>query len=255
MVNPIYNYDLEFNQFEDIALINNDNWKTYNFLGHPVPRVSEILSVTGDNSYLIDWSSRFGKKSIEIRDNALAVGSATHERIENYLLYGKGIRSGKPFENFHMAEQCENAFNSFLSWYNTITNVGFKMNVYAIEKSFSCPWYGGTTDCILGLRRKNKEQIYIVDFKTSKSISITYWLQVYAYYYALMYNKYVFNDNTIPNIDGLAILRVCKDSKYKYEWKYLNFHNQDDAKILDIISRSFYNMIEWYYSWIQMKGI
>ena len=67
MVNPIYYYDIDFSQFEDIALLDNDSWKTYTFFNRPVPRVSDILSMTSDNGYLVDWASRVGKKSIEIR--------------------------------------------------------------------------------------------------------------------------------------------------------------------------------------------
>ena len=253
MVNPIYYYDIDFSQFEDIALLNNDSWKTYTFFNRPVPRVSDILSMTSDNGYLVDWASRVGKKSIEIRDNALAVGTAVHERVERYLTTGNGTRLGKPFENFRLAEQTENAYQSFLTWYRSMKDYGFTFKVHAIEKSFSCPWYGGTTDCILELKRNQLDKIYIVDFKTSKSISITYWLQVYAYYYALMYNKYVLGDSTIPEIDGLAILRLCKDSNHKYEWRYLDFKTNQSE--IDIIAKSFYNMIEWYYSWMQLKGI
>lgn len=254
MINPVYEYQYNFDQFEDLILMNNDEWKTYSFLDHPVPRVSEILSTVTDNSFLIDWSSKLGRKSIEIRNNALVVGTATHERIESFLLYKKGIRFGKPLETFRMAEQCDNAYNSFITWYQMMENCGFEFKVYAIEKSFSCPWYGGTTDCILGIKRDNKERIYIVDFKTSKSISINYWLQVYSYYYALMYNKYVLNDNTIPNINGLAIIRVSKDSKHRYEWKHFEFDNPNHYDFFNVLKSSFHNMIEWYYSWIQLRG-
>ena len=249
-MNPIYFYDFEPSYLNDIDTdcLDMYNWKTYKFEGKPVPRMSEILSVTTDNSKLIDWAGKVGYKYKQIKQNALDIGTAVHERIENYLLYNKGIRFSNDTVDYKLAVKIENAYTGFLNWYEDMKRKGIKLRIYGIEKEITCPWFGGTTDCIIGLEKDGKENVYILDFKTSKSISINYYLQTYGYYWGIMYNKYCLGKYTeIPDIDGLAILRVDKDTKGRFEFRTIEFRNPECYTDTTNLHNAFKAMINWFY--------
>lgn len=250
MINPIYFYDFELNMLNDIELTESNIWKTYTFNGRPIPRVSEIIEMTTDSSHLIGWAAAMGANYKSIKDTALTIGTAVHEKIENFLLYGKGIRFSDEYQDsYKIARKIENSFSGFMNWYNCMREKNINLHIYAIEKEITCPWFGGTADCIIGLEQNGVETVYVLDFKTSKVISANYYLQTYAYYWGLMYNKYCMGDNSIPDINGLAILRVDKDVKGKFDFKTVEFNNPQCRNDTENLHHTFKAMIDWFYSY------
>lgn len=175
---------------------------TYTYDGVLVPRVSTILSTMQHDDFLVEWANRVGlyqrKKSSDIKDLACSIGTATHNRIEDFLEnnpYSDDEFRGFENPSFDSKKKILNGFNSFRLWWDTI-NANNVVEVLSIEVKKSCPWFGGTYDMLVRIDGKN----YIVDFKTSNSIGYKYFLQLSAYWYL----------NRDIQVDGMIILQVSK---------------------------------------------
>ena len=96
-------------------------WNTYNYMGNPIPRVSEILSKTIYEEFLLQWANSLGykRKSYKAeRDSSALKGTYTHELIEQFLhsRFVKTDFSDIPTEHRFAVY---NAYNSFIAWYNS----------------------------------------------------------------------------------------------------------------------------------------
>lgn len=219
----------------------NKHFSYYNYNSIGVPRVSEILQLCIAKPFLIQWAAKLGLKKYGFeKHKATTIGTIVHELIESYLLYGnfdKNIMYKCPSS---MKKEVLTAFDNFKSWLNNLVNNGFFISdIIAIEKVISCPYFGGTVDCICRINGK----VYLVDFKTSKRITPEYILQVTAYTW-LINSGYVSN---IPRIDGIGIIRVDKEEKNKFEDLFLNFNIPEQYMIIDQYTRTFGVLLQSYY--------
>lgn len=229
-----------------------DKWDVYKFLGKPIPRVSEILRECIGKDYLMKWALNLGKENYDRESNyTLYTGTLVHELIENFLLYG--AKKEIDYRAYPVRMKTEKAYQNFLSWYRDMVNNGYEIKPIEIEQEVTCPWYGGTIDCIMNISNKSidLDHNYIVDFKTSKQISIDYFLQTYSYLWALLWNRTEINPN-IPKIDGLGIIRVDKE-KPQYETLFLRYNNPAEARILTDLDSGFASMVNWYYHLINLN--
>ena len=138
------------------------------------------------------------------------------------------------------------AFNNFKEWVENLSNHGyFISDIIATEKQITCPYFGGTVDCIFRINGK----VYIVDFKTSKKISPEYLLQVCAYMWVCN-SGYVPN---IPRIDGVGIIRVDKESKHKYEDLFLNNDIPFQSEIINRYISDFGIILHSYYTMLSIE--
>ena len=256
MINPIYFTYYDLNCLNDINYLGRkSSWKTYDFQGEPIPRVSDILDLTCDSSWLIKWAMN-NRKARAIKRQALSVGTVVHSRIENFLRDGIDIQNDYTTLDYESALQVDNAVRAFKNWYEyTTKNLHKKLNIYAMERLIVTPWFGGTTDCLIGITDQyGKLKNYVLDFKTSKAISPNYFLQTYSYFWGLMYEKYVIGNHMIPDFDGLAILRVSKDKSIgEYEYRTIEFEYPDSINDVLNLKQAFENMIHWYYSYLNIK--
>lgn len=252
---PIYFYNADLAGLNDIPLDNIDrrNFSTYNFNGMPVPRVSDILKITCDSSSLVNLASTTGKKFNTIMDNAATVGTLAHEKMENYLQFDVATRPNwTTAVPFNLAIKVDNAFTGFKAWLEYLEKRNIKYKVYAVEKPIITPWFGGTTDCIIGLIKNGIETRYVLDFKTSNSIIPNYYLQTYTYFWGLMFDKYCLGDYSIPDIDGVAILRVDKNYRRKFEFKTIEFNSEECKADTLSLHNGFMSMMHWFYSYIRL---
>lgn len=240
-------------RLQDIFLLDNisdeyrsKNFDTYKFNGIPVPRVSNILKECISKEFLISWAARLGTQQYMIEKNkATTIGTRVHEMIENYLLTGNDLNlSYKIVPNY--IKSVNIAYNNFKLWVDNINNLGYKIEkILATEQEVTCPYYGGTIDCIM----KINGAIYIIDFKTSKQISYEYIIQTCAYMWLI--NNGFFPE--ISHIDGVGIIRVDKEKEGKFEDLFLNEHIPYQKEIIDQYIRGFGSLLNSYYNNINMK--
>ena len=110
---------------------------------------------------------------------------------------------GKPLLSFvlelgaftrFVAKSVYNCFENFKLWEKRLYNLGGKIDeIIGLEVPVTCPWYGGTIDCIARINGA----VYIIDFKTSKQISAEYLLQVTAY-------MWIINNNYAPYLPHIC---------------------------------------------------
>lgn len=241
-------------RLQDIFLLDNisdeyrsKNFDTYKFNGIPIPRVSNILKECISKEFLISWAARLGIQQYMIEKNkATTIGTKVHEMIENYLLTGNDLNLSckKIVPNY--IKSVNIAYNNFKLWVDNINNLGYKIEkILAIEQEVTCPYYGGTIDCIM----KINGAIYIIDFKTSKQISYEYIIQTCAYMWLI--NNGFFPE--ISHIDGVGIIRVDKEKEGKFEDLFLNEYIPYQKEIIDQYIRGFGSLLNSYYNNINMK--
>lgn len=216
---------------------------THNDIG--IPRVSHILSSCRDQEALISWASRIPESLYRnIKKKATTVGTEVHHKIENYMNFLFGISKIEDIDNLEVVndsyqEEIDIAYCNFKDWYNSFTNNGFIIEeLVGLEIEVTCPWFGGTVDGIV----KINGLYYIIDFKTSKSISWQYLLQVAAYMW-IINNGYAIG---LPHIDGVGIIRI--DKRYNgYEDLFMNVYNPHQAYMLNQYQMCFCSYVDTYY--------
>lgn len=244
---------IEIDKLSDIFLLNNfdseyreNKWDTYKFNDIPVPRVSNIIKETIAKEYLVNWAAKVGYKGMTyIRNSATFIGSRVHELIEHYLTFQDDLDISYRISPRYM-KKIDIAYQNFKLWVNNLENLGYKIEkIYGLEKSISCPYYGGTIDCIA----KINGAVYILDWKTSKQISYEYIIQTVAYLWCINHG-YV---KDVPHIDGVGIVRIDKNKENTYEDLFLNFHIPYQRDILNQYINGFGFMIGSYYNNLNMK--
>ena len=231
-----------FRSYVDNVDMNKLN-KRYMYNGVPVPRVTTILEYcSGSNEYLMRWAARLGDKYTYEKQRTLDIGSKVHEVIEEYLTLGTTY--GLKNLSSSMKNEVQTSFNNFLSWYKRVTvNFGWRIEIFASEIPLICPWFGGTADAIMVINGRR----YIIDFKTSKKLTLEYFIQVSVYKWII--------DNFYPDlgvIDGIGLLRFDKTYNV-YEDIYLDVSNNDDSSFINYCQQIFSLALNLYYSMKSME--
>ena len=204
-------YDIS--KLEDVFLLDNindeyrkKNFTVYKYNEREVPRVSQILKECISKEFLINWAARIGSKQMYLeKKKATEIGSIVHEMIEYYLLNNSDMDIPFKIPQYYIYA-IKTAYNNFKNWIRYINSLGYYIEeVVGTEIQVSCPLYGGTIDCIM----KINGRYYIIDFKTSKSISYEYIIQTCSYMW-IVNHGYCLN---LPHIDGIGIIRVDKENK------------------------------------------
>ena len=246
---------IDIHELQDIFLIpsinkkfREENFDTYTFYNVPVPRVSNILKECISKEYLMKWAASIGTKAMYAQQKkATTIGTIVHELIERYLNNDVSEYDYKHKTPNSYLYSIEKAFNNFLLWEKNLNRQGYKIEkIIGTEIPVSCPYYGGTIDCIMRINGAN----YIVDFKTSKSISFEYIIQTCAYLW-IINNGYVSN---IPYVDGIGIIRIDKQMS-KFEDLFLNLHIPEQKIIIDQYIQGFGSLLYSYYNQLNMKNL
>ena len=226
----------------------NKHFDYYDYQGIGVPRVTHILNQCINRDFLIMWAAKLGKQKYFIeKNNATTIGSRTHELIDEFLSTGRFAENIFYKIPPSLKKSVSIAFDNFKEWMNELANKGyFISDIIAMEKPITCPYFGGTIDCICRINGK----VYIVDFKTSKQISPEYLLQVCAYMWVCN-SGYVDN---IPHIDGIGIIRVDKETKHKYDDLFLNYSVPWQADIINRYISDFGILLQSYYTILSMES-
>lgn len=228
-----------------------DKWTRYKYNGFNVPRCTEIINSTINKDYLNKWAAKLGESYNKELNKILDTGSLAHQYIEDYINYGK-IKSN--YVGFDRADQIQamKAYHNFMNFMSDMKNKGYKIEPIVTELPFSTPWYGGTMDLLAYVTPPNGvKKFYILDFKTSKKISYTYFIQLmlYAQAYNFIKQNTINHDKIIDSIniplEGIGIIRIDKKEN-KYE--YLFVDSTIDVDFINTLATTTSVMVNWYYN-------
>jgi hypothetical protein len=178
--------------------------------GTQVPGGSTISKIGDDAGALIHWAWKLGCEGKNYRDvskEACDIGTLAHFYIECFLNNQVADLSDYTQEERDKALVC---YHKFLEWWET---QDLEVVATEIQLVSEVCRYGGTIDLIA--KRKNGDHV-LLDFKTSKKISESYWRQAAGY--AGLWNQ---DKDECDCIKEYAIVRIGKEEEGDFEvvWK------------------------------------
>lgn len=215
--------------------INNSSYKYNN---HVVPRVTEILSKCIHSDSLMYWANSLGfkhnsyKKTMEMY---AGWGTDCHNHIDKF------IESDFKERGTPDSIQAMNAFDSYLFWFDDISqtnNVYVKMH----EQPITCRYFGGTLDGLYEINGK----LYLIDYKTSNTITFKYCLQLAAY-------RYILRTEYGIEVDGVLILQLSKNEISYKEW-FLNFNIAEHLQYIQECEHAFLSIVYAYYNILKVEN-
>lgn len=146
------------------------------------PSVTSILGAAPVDPFFLRWVEEVGKNAEIIRNQAGIEGTAVHEAMEQLAL-GKTIDWKDEFGNARYSLKVWQMILRGADFFNTV-----KPKILASEQFlFSDKYqYAGTTDLLTEVNTgDDKREKWLLDFKTSNHVSLTYSMQLAAYAKAL----------------------------------------------------------------------
>jgi hypothetical protein len=195
---------------EKVKLERNAPHQTYHLSdGTKVPGGSTICKIGDDASALLHWAWKLGTEGKDYRkerDKAADIGTIAHFLIECFLNNQVADLSDYGQEDIDKALLC---YNKFVDWWDEQSLEKVATETQLVNEFYR---YGGTIDLIA---RTQKGEHILLDFKTSKKISESYWRQCAGY--AQLWNS----NNPANPIKNHAIVRIGKQEEGDFEvvWK------------------------------------
>ena len=161
--------------------------------------VTSVLSHIHED-YIADWANYLGFKKQRYREtlNMYArEGTLVHSEIEQYLKAGSNFYElvGKPM-----------GLLAFVNWYRDVSESGTDIRVELIEAQMVGTYVSGTLDALM----KIGNELHVVDYKTSSTISYKHILQLSVYKYMLNQLGY--------NPTHLTVLQVDKNRSIYHQY-------------------------------------
>jgi hypothetical protein len=183
--------------------------------GTQVPGGSTISKIGDDAGALIHWAWKLGCEGKNYRDvskEACDIGTLAHFYIECFLNNQVADLSDYTQEERDKALVC---YHKFLEWWEGQDMVVVATEIQLVNEAYR---YGGTIDLIA--ERKNGDFV-LLDFKTSKKISESYWRQAAGYAALWNCNKHEGVSSPHHHIKDHAIVRIGKEEEGDFEvvWK------------------------------------
>lgn len=195
---------------EKTKLVRNAPHQKYHLAdGTQVPGGSTICKIGDDAGALIHWAwnlGREGKDYRKERDKAADIGTIAHFLIECYLNGQVADLEDYIQSDIDKALVC---YNKFADWWHEQNLEKVATEIQLVNEPYK---YGGTIDLIANDKDGNH---ILIDFKTSKKISDSYWRQCAGY--AQLWNE----NNFGKRITKYAIVRIGKEDEGDFEvvWK------------------------------------
>jgi hypothetical protein len=199
---------------EKTKLVRNAPHQKYHLAdGTQVPGGSTICKIGDDAGALIHWAwnlGREGKDYRQERDKAADIGTVAHFLIECFLNNQVADLSDYDQEDIDKALIC---YNKFIDWWDGQEFEKLATEIQMVNEEHR---YGGTIDLIA---RTQKGEHILIDFKTSKRISESYWRQCAGY--AQLWNSCITEPFKHGKIVNHAIVRIGKQDEGDFEvvWK------------------------------------
>lgn len=208
--------------------------KYYNSKHEEVPSVTNILKVFYKEG-LLEWSNYIGKKGIDytkfLEEKAI-LGTAVHESIEADLDHRKCTIIGT--DSF--LKNVDDIVSKF-----SIAKEGLKITNPRTEISLSSERFGGTCDLICDLTINGDEVRILGDFKTSKTVYITQFIQLGGYLYLIKENL----PDEYKKIKYCMIFSITKE-KVKVKWV-----SKEDCE--RYFTDFFFKLLDVYERWKQIE--
>lgn len=176
--------------------------------GEEVPGGSTICKIGDSPEALIMWAWKLGTEGKDYRkerDRAASIGTIAHFMCEAFLNNFAVDLSDYPQDQIDKALIC---YNKFVDWWD---EQNLEKVATEIQLVHSSRRYGGTIDLVA--KKANGDHV-LIDFKTSKRISDSYWRQV-AGYSELWDDRHQHNSNM--RIKNHAIVRIGKEDEGDFE--------------------------------------
>ncbi len=183
--------------------------------GTIVPGVTTVIGILNKPA-LVKWANDLGLRGIDSAsyvDETARIGTLAHEMVQEYL-------GGPPWDraayNAEQVDTAENALISFFEWERQNVS-GFKTAF--IERQFvsEISRFGGTVDWYGEING----QMWLVDFKTCKTLFPEHTYQTAAYRALLLEHGY--------QVDGVRILRIGRSEDEGFDDKILGIAELNDA--------------------------
>jgi hypothetical protein len=189
--------------------------------GTQVSGGSTISKIGEDSGGLIYWAWDLGRKGKDYRkvsQEACDVGTLAHFLIECYLNGQVADLEDYSTQDIEKALLC---YNKFQDWWEDAKLTKVATEIQLVNEQHR---YGGTIDLIA---TNEKGEHILIDFKTSKKISESYWRQCAGYAQLWNVNNLdaVFHENGGGRftkwITNHAIVRIGKEEEGDFEvvWK------------------------------------
>jgi len=177
--------------------------------GTQAPGGSTISKLGDSVEGLIFWAWKLGcegKDYKKVSQEACDVGTLAHFMIEAFL--NSFVCDLSDYEQ-ELIDKAMVSYHKFLEWWETQDLEVVATEIQLVNEVYR---YGGTIDLIA--KRKNGDHV-LMDFKTSKKITDTYWRQAAGY--AWLWEA---NNKQAP-ITSHAIVRIGKEEEGDFEvvWK------------------------------------
>lgn len=137
------------------------------------PSVSFVLSVGYPTStHLVDWQMSVGKEEATARlKEAGEAGSRVHDYIDRLI-------KGEHLSTAHMQFKEKKCIAAFLEWYEMEEPQFIECEYQIWNKKKK---YAGTVDGLCRIKRDNYESVWLIDYKSSKSLYDKHRCQIAAY--------------------------------------------------------------------------
>ena len=183
--------------------------------GTIVPGVTTILGVLNKPA-LVKWANNLGLQGIDSSayvDETAKIGTLAHEMVQEYL---GGPEWDRSTYNAGQIDLAENAVLSFFEWERR--NVSSFKTTF-IEEQFVSETnrYGGTVD----FYGEINGQLWLIDFKTCKTLYPEHTYQTAAYWALLLEHGY--------RVDGVRILRIGRSEDEGFDDKIIGREEIEDA--------------------------
>jgi hypothetical protein len=165
---------------------------------------------------LVKWANNLGLQGIDSSayvDETAKIGTLAHEMVQEYL---GGPEWDRSTYNAGQIDLAENAVLSFFEWERR--NVSSFKTTF-IEEQFVSETnrYGGTVD----FYGEINGQLWLIDFKTCKTLYPEHTYQTAAYWALLLEHGY--------RVDGVRILRIGRSDDEGFDDKIIGREEIEDA--------------------------
>jgi hypothetical protein len=197
---------------QTVKLERNAPHQTYHLSdGTKAPGGSTICKIGDDASALLHWAWKLGTEGKDYRkerDKAADIGTIAHFLIECFLNNQVADLSDYGQEDIDKALLC---YNKFVDWWDEQRLRKVYTEIQLVHEEVR---YGGTIDMIA--ERDNGEFV-LIDFKTSKKISDSYWRQCAGYAQLFNFNNPQMVSKPYNEIKSHAIVRIGKEEEGDFE--------------------------------------
>ena len=202
----------------------------YELDGVQYPSVTTIIKLISINDDLMKWANYMGfkRKNIkEIQDESAEFGTIVHSNLR--AIIDPNAPPADIFKDPRKEYEFSIIKRRFIEYFSSIEYKTIDTEMTLISPKFG---YAGTLDWLARISDGKKDRLLLLDFKTSKSIKTTMYLQLGGYYNLLK--------EININVDGAGIIIVNE--------RECTMHPISKEK-LEEFSETFISLVSFYKMW------